>query len=141
MYSEKFFEQSVAVLRIVLGIVFFWFGALKVIGLSPAGPLVRSLFDKTLAGFVPFDAFYVGFAWFEVALGILFLVPQATRLVLVLLAAHLVTTAGPLVLLPNEVWTAPFVPTLEGQYIIKNLFIIAAAITIAARLRPLAEGR
>ena len=51
----------------------------------------------------------------------------------------MITTAGPLVLLPSETWQSFFVPTLEGQYIIKNLVIIAAAIGIAAHLHPFGQ--
>ncbi len=59
------------------------------------------------------------------------------RLVIPLLALHMITTFMPLFLLPSITWAGFFVPTLEGQYIIKNLVIIAAAIGIAAQLHPL----
>jgi uncharacterized membrane protein YkgB len=49
----------------------------------------------------------------------------------------MVTTFGPLYFLPSETWTGFMVPTLEGQYIIKNLLIIAAAVGVAAHLHPL----
>ncbi len=72
-------------------------------------------------------------------IGILFLIPRAERVVLPLLAVHMITTAGPLLMLPQETWSAFMVPTLEGQYIIKNVVIIAAAAGIAAHIHPLAE--
>jgi hypothetical protein len=53
--------------------------------------------------------------------------------------AHMVMTVC-LILLPAVTWMMPFVPTLEGQYIIKNLVIIALAFSLASHLRPLAEG-
>ncbi len=128
---------SVPAARISLFIVFFWFGILKVIGLSPAGSLVHNLFDQTLAGIFPFHAFYMGFALFECLIGVLFLIPKAERVVLPLLLFHMISTFLPLFFLPDETFSAPFVPTLEGQYIIKNLVIVAAAIGIAAHLHPL----
>ena len=49
-----------------------------------------------------------------------------------LLFIHMVTTAGPLFFLPRETWSGFLVPTLEGQYIINNVMIIAVAIATAA---------
>jgi hypothetical protein len=48
---------------------------------------------------------------------------------------------SPLVLLPGMIWQAPFVPTLEGQYIIKNAVVVAVAIGIAASAQPLSQSR
>ena len=133
-----FFRKiSIPMARISLFVVFFWFGLLKAIGLSPAGSLVHGLFDATLAGTVPFAAFYVGFALFECLIGILFLIKGLERVVIPLLFIHMITTFLPLVALPDASWQAPFVPTLVGQYIIKNLVLVAVAIGIAAHLHPL----
>jgi uncharacterized membrane protein YkgB len=137
-----FFRRiSIPTARISLFIVFFWFGLLKAIGLSPAGSLVHGLFDSTLAGLLPFHAFYVGFALFECLIGILFIIKGAERIVIPLLFIHMITTFLPLIFLPGESWQAPFVPTLVGQYIIKNLVLVAAAIGIAAHLHPLPQKR
>jgi uncharacterized membrane protein YkgB len=136
-----FFRRvSVPLARIGLFIVFFWFGYLKVIGLSPASGLVERLFEETIP-FMQFDTFLKAFGVFECVIGILFLIPRAERVVLPLLAVHMITTAGPLLMLPQETWSAFMVPTLEGQYIIKNVVIIAAAAGIAAHMHPLAEER
>jgi uncharacterized membrane protein YkgB len=134
-----FFRRvSIPLARIGIFIVFFWFGYLKVIGLSPASGLVERLFEATIP-FMSFAAFLKGFGVFECVIGILFLIPRAERVVLPLLAVHMITTAGPLLMLPQETWSAFMVPTLEGQYIIKNVVIIAAAAGIAAHIHPLAE--
>jgi uncharacterized membrane protein YkgB len=127
---------SVPAARISLFVVFFWFGLLKLLGLSPAGSLVHGLFDQTIS-FMQFDTFYMLFAGLECLIGILFLIKGAERVVLPLLLFHMVTTFMPLVLLPTESWQAPFVPTIVGQYIIKNLVIIATAIGLVAHLHPL----
>ncbi len=133
-----FFRKiSMPTARISLFVVFFWFGLLKALGLSPASTLVHNLFDSTLGWAMPFDGFYIGFALFECLIGILFLIKGAVRIVIPLLFIHMVMTFLPLVFLPGESWQAPFVPTLVGQYIIKNLVLIAAAIGIAAHLHPL----
>jgi len=122
--------------RLSLFIVFFWFGILKVLGFSPAGPLIETLYQNTI-GLGDFDTFYLLFALFECLIGILFLIPSATRVVIPLLLIHMITTFGPLVFLPEIAWQKAFVPTLEGQYIIKNLVIIALALGVAAEISPL----
>ena len=131
-----FRKVSIPAARISLFVVFFWFGLLKVIGLSPASGLVQRLFENSIP-FVPFSAFLIGFGLFECLIGILFLIKGAERIVIPLLLIHMITTFGPLVLLPSETWQRLFVPTLEGQYIIKNLVIIAAGIALAAHLHPI----
>ncbi len=122
--------------RLALFVVYFWFGILKVLYESPANPLVEKLLQKTLP-FITFDVFIVLLGCFEILIGILFIIPRAERVVLPLLAVHMITTLMPLILLPSVTWVSPFVPTLEGQYIIKNILIIALAISIAAHMKPI----
>jgi len=119
--------------RFAIFLVYFWFGFLKLIGLSPAGPLVLALFEKTLGFMMPFPIFYSLFAVFEMAIGILFLIKGFEKLAFLFLAIHIFTTVLPLILLPSIAWNAPFVPTLEGQYILKNILIVSVAVFIAAR--------
>jgi uncharacterized membrane protein YkgB len=130
----------VPVARFGLFVVFFWFGILKVIGLSPASGLVQQLFKQTIP-WMHFSTFIVLFGLFECLIGILFLFRGFERVVIPLLFLHMLTTFMPLYFLPQETWRGFLVPTLEGQYIIKNLVIIAAAIGIAAHLHPLSKSR
>ena len=132
-----FFRRvSVPLARFGIFLVFFWFGFLKVIGLSPASSLVQQLFEQTIH-WMPFSTFLVLFGVLECGIGILFLIRGFERVVIPLLFVHMLTTMGPMIYIPAVAWTAPFVPTLEGQYIIKNIAIIAAAISIAAHLHPI----
>lgn len=124
--------------RIAIFVVYVWFGLLKILGVSPASGLVHELFNATIH-FMSFDTFYLLFAWFEVVIGVLFIIPRATRIVLPLLFIHMVTTFLPLVFLPGEAWSGFMVLTLPGQYIVKNLVIIALALGIAAHADPLPE--
>ncbi len=126
---------SLPLARIALFVVFFWFGILKIINASPANPLIAELLERTLP-FITFQQFIIAFGIFEMIIGVTFIIPKMERLAMVLLAMHMVTTFLPLILLPAVAWNAPFIPTLEGQYIIKNLALIALAIGIAARLQP-----
>lgn len=134
-----FFRRiSIPFSRFAIFVVFFWFGILKVIGLSPASGVVENLFNQVIP-FMAFPTFLILFGLFECLIGILFLIRGAERVVIPLLFIHMVTTFGPLVFLPSETWQAFLVPTLEGQYIIKNLVIVAAAMGIASHLTPISR--
>ncbi len=123
-------------MRLALFVVFFWFGILKVLSQSPAEALVQNLFEHTIS-FMEFPTFLILFGAIEMLIGILFLIPKATRIAIPLLILHMITTALPLVVLPEVSWSAPFVPTLVGQYILKNIVIIAGAISIAGSMQPI----
>lgn len=133
-----FRHVSIPVARFGLFVVFFWFGALKVFDLSPATPLVQNLFSHTIP-FMSFSVFIVLFGLFEMLIGVLFLFKGYERVAIPLLFIHMVTTFMPLFLIRTETWSGFLVPTLEGQYIIKNLVIIAAAIGVAAHLHPISR--
>ena len=122
--------------RIALFVAYGWFGILKVFGASPATPLVTALQQQTLP-FIEPGTFLILFGLFEVAIGIMFLIRGLERAAIAFLAFHLVTTLMPLVFLTSYTWVAPLVPTLEGQYIIKNVALGAVAIGIAAHLTPM----
>lgn len=132
-FSRKIAEH---LSRFALFLVFFWFGALKVLELSPASPLVHALFETTMP-IMPFYIFLILFGLFEMLIGILFLIRGAERAVIPLLFLHMTTTILPLFLLTSVTWSGFLVPTMEGQYIIKNILIIALAIGIASQLHPL----
>lgn len=128
--SPEWLRSFAWLARVSLFVVYFWFGLLKLLGLSPAEQLVQDLFSTTI-GFMSFETFYVLFSLFEILIGILFLIPKATRLVFVLFIFHMVMTTGPLVLLPQSSWNVfLLVPTLTGQYIIKNLALLACAVGV-----------
>jgi len=122
--------------RFSLFFVFFYFGFLKVLNLSPATPLVELLAQKTIS-FVNFEQFLVFFGFFEMIIGLCFIIPNFERIAFLLLAIHMVTTFLPLFVLKDAVWISFFVPTLEGQYIIKNLVIISLAIAISSHLKKI----
>jgi uncharacterized membrane protein YkgB len=126
--------------RIAIFIVFFYFGLLKLVGESPASPIALALTGKTV-GAEHFDALFYVLALFECLIGLLFLIPKATRVVIPLLILHIVIVSSPLLLVPELAWSKAFVPTLEGQYIIKNVAIIALAIGVASQTTPLSRKR
>lgn len=122
--------------RAAFFVIFFYFGLLKLVGLSPASPLAEALTAQTIGG-EWFQVAFIALAVIECLIGILFLVPRATRIVIPLLFMHMLVVSSPLVLVPAHVWSAPLVPSLEGQYIIKNIALVAVAIGIAASTSPL----
>ena len=122
--------------RVAFFVIFFYFGILKVFGLSPATPLAVALTEQTV-GLQFFDILFMVLALIECLIGILFLIPKATRMVIPLLFIHMAVVCSPLVLLPGLAWSQLLVPSLEGQYIIKNIALVAIAIGIAAHLTPL----
>lgn len=137
----EFFKRiHIPVARFSIFLIFFWFGIIKLLGLSPASPLAEALTAQTV-GMQHFDTLFVLLSLIECVIGILFLFPKMTRIVVPLLLAHMALVCSPLVLLPGMIWQAPFVPTLEGQYIIKNAVVVAVAIGIAASAQPLGKSR
>lgn len=125
---------GITTLRISLAIIFVWFGILKPLGISPASDMV-----KATVGWMPFftpGQWLSVIGWWEVAIGLSFLHHLTIRLAIALLALQMMGTFMPLVILPEVTFQAiPFAPTMEGQYIIKNLLIISAALVIGGTVR------
>jgi CRP-like cAMP-binding protein len=117
-------------LRIAMGIIFIWFGALKPLGLSPAEALVAKA-----TAWIPVPGFlYILTVW-EIAIGVCFLHKRLVRWGVVLLFLHMPGTLLPLITLPEETFVRfPYALSLEGQYIVKNLVLIAAGIVLGGQL-------
>jgi uncharacterized membrane protein YphA (DoxX/SURF4 family) len=130
-------RHGVPLLRISLGLVFLWFGALKFFpGLSPAHDLAARTIETLSFGVVPPTVSIPLLAIWECLIGIGLLFGIFMRAVLLLLAVQMAGTLMPLVLFPSEVFARiPYAPTLEGQYIIKNAVLISAAIVLGATVR------
>jgi uncharacterized membrane protein YkgB len=116
--------------RVSLFIVYFWFGLLKIVGLSPAEPLVHYLFNVTLSHLLSFQTFLIIFGIIECFIGIIWLFPKLSEVAYFVVIFHLVLTVIPMVALPEITWTGAFIPTLVGQYIIKNLLLISSAMFV-----------
>ena len=124
------FNTNDYLIRIPIFIIFFWFGFLKIVDLSPAQELVQDT-----VYWMPFLSaemwtYVIGF-W-EVLIGVFFLFKKTTLIAMLLLLIQMSGTFLPLVILPEITFqdSNPFLPTLEGQYIIKNIIIITAALII-----------
>ncbi|MBC8191150.1 MAG: hypothetical protein H8E18_02110 [FCB group bacterium] len=127
---------GILAVRISFGIIFIWFGILKPLGISSAEPLVLAT--------VPWLPVFEGetwvaiIGWWEVLIGVAFLFKRTLRIAIGLLALQMVGTFLPLVMLPEITFQSgyfPYGPTMEGQYIIKNLMIISAALVVGGTVR------
>jgi uncharacterized membrane protein YkgB len=123
-------------LRLSLGFVFLLFGALKFVpGVSPAEDIaVRAMTDLSF-GLLPAGVALFAVALMETAIGLSLLTGRFLRLGVALLGAAMVGVLSPLVLFPGELFAGSFlVPTLMGQYVIKDVVLLAAAFVVAVRV-------
>jgi len=130
-------RHGIRLLRISLGIVFFWFGVLKFFpGVSPAQDLATRTIGVLTFGAVPPGAAITALAAWESAIGLALIFGILLRTTLLLLFLQMLGTIMPLFFFPAETFARiPYAPTLEGQYIIKNVVLISAAIVVGATVR------
>jgi len=130
-------RRGVTFTRLSLGIVFLWFGALKFVpGWSPAADLASRTIQRISFGLVPPAVGLLILATWETLIGVGLLTGKFLRFTLFLLAVQMVGTLLPLLLFPAETFViVPLAPSLEGQYIIKNLVLISAAMVVGATVR------
>ena len=130
-------KHYAAISRGALFVIFFWFGILKVLLISPAGPLVTGLLQATFLGWIDPDTFVRIFGVFEVIIACMILIPKIERITFAVLLFHLITTVMPLFVIPAEVWDGFLLPNLTGQYIIKNVALLSLGLVLFARLKPM----
>ena len=128
--------NSRTILRLSMGMIFLAFGVLKFFpGVSPAEGMAVATFDQLTLGLLPDEVSRSLVATFETVLGVLLLTGWVPRIALAMLALQIVGILSPLVLLSGELFAGPFgAPTLEGQYVLKDLILAAAALVIAGDL-------
>ena len=129
--------HGISLLRISLGLIFLWFGALKFFpGLSAAESLATRTIGVLSFGVISADAARLILAAWESLIGIGLLSGRYLRVVLLLLWVQMLGTVTPILIFPREVFAVfPYAPTLEGQYIFKNLVLISAGIVIGGTVR------
>jgi uncharacterized membrane protein YkgB len=129
LLSKKIGKHGIYLMQVALAIIYIWFGVLKILGLSPADDLV----EKTVFWFKPeFFIPILGICEFLIGLGLLIrkLIPAT----IVLLLLHMTATLTPIFFLQSNCFEIfPYKPTLIGQYIIKNLVLVAGALIIAGK--------
>jgi uncharacterized membrane protein YkgB len=130
-------RHAITMLRISIGVVFLWFGVLKFFpGMSPAQDLAARTIEALSLGHVRPALSVPLLAALETAIGLGLLTGRFLRVTVLLLLLQMLGTVTPLALFPEETFTQfPIAPTLEGQYIIKNIVLVSAAILIGATVR------
>ena len=133
IFITKFMSKwGITFLRYSLGAIYIWFGILKPFGLSPAQELV----ENTVYWFDNPKTFVPILGWWEVVIGLTMCIKPLIRVSIFLLFIQMPGTFLPLVLLPEVCFSNfPFGLTLEGQYIVKNLIIISAALVVGSTVR------
>lgn len=122
-------------IAITIGLVYFWFGALKFVpNLSPAEDLAKNTIRQLTFGVIPDEVSIILLAFWEVGLGLLLMSGLFKRQAIIWALVHMVCTFTPLLFFPNDVFGEdPLSLTLVGQYIMKNIIIIAALVAIYER--------
>jgi putative oxidoreductase len=128
---------SVMILRVGLGSIFLGFGLLKFFpGFSPAEGLVMQTLGVLSFGLVPVRVGVVLVAALECAIGLGLITGRFLRPSLALLGFQMIGAMSPLVLFPGELFSGPFyAPTLEGQYVLKDVVLISAGLVIGTTLQ------
>lgn len=119
--------------QIALATIFFWFGILKLLGVSAVDELITDLVF-VLAPNLEASAFVIALGVLEILIALTILDRDLLRLSLLFLSFHLILVALPLFFLPDITWQGPLLPTLEGQYILKNVLIAVVGMGILADL-------
>jgi uncharacterized membrane protein YphA (DoxX/SURF4 family) len=134
--------HSIVLLRIVVGLVILAFGVLKFFpGVSPVEELTKMTTDKLSFGLVPGHIAIVIVATLETIIGLLLITGRFLRLAVYLLFGQLIGVLAPLVLFTDRLFAGLHsAPTLEGQYVIKDLILVAAGFVVASTLPGLVPG-
>lgn len=130
-------KHGVDIVRVALGVIFLWFGFLKFFpGVSSEEAIATRTMGVLSLGLLSPNVSRVLLATWECAIGLGLLTHKALRVTLLLLFAQMLGTLMPLLIFPGETFARiPFVPSLQGQFIIKNFVLIAAAIVVGATVR------
>ena len=126
---------SITALRLALGSIFLWFGALKIFGGSPVAVLIQETYS-----FMPIHVFMFVLGVWEIVIGIGIMLKRALRCVLILLCVHLLGTFTAIWFNPGIFFVqgVPLSLTVDGEFVMKNLVLITAALVIAGyEVKPL----
>lgn len=126
-------DQSDWLSRIAVAVVFGWFGVLKLLNVSPVAGLIHPLFERLAPFVAPWAVLLLGVG--EVVLAVGFLVPKLTKWVVLLTVFHLIGTFLTLILTPELTWNNFLVPTFAGEFVVKNLVLIALSLNILQTYR------
>jgi uncharacterized membrane protein YkgB len=124
--------SAVSILRVSIGIIYLWFGALKFFhGYSPAEALAIKTIHALTFGLISDSYSIILLASWECLVGVMLIAGKWVKASLALLFVHMICTFTPLFLFPEDSFRyAPYGLSLVGQYIIKNIVIITSALVV-----------
>ncbi|MFP8907477.1 DoxX family protein [Streptomyces atacamensis] len=137
-------RHSFTVLRVSVGLLFLWFGTLKLMpGASPAEDMATRVMSELTSGRLPVDLSRPLLATAEMLIGAGLVTGLLLRLTLLAFFVHMAGTFTALAVLPAEMWDGSLAfPTMAGQYVLKNVVLVAAGLAVAAHApRPWASAR
>ena len=126
---------SIPALRVSLGLVFFWFGMLKIFGVSPVVGIIRQTYT-----FLPIHLFVLILGGWEMLIGICMTLKRALRCALILMCIHLTGTFLAVYLSPGHFFLQgmPFLLTADGEFVMKNMVLMASGLVIGGyEVKPL----
>lgn len=120
-------SSSLRLLRVSLGVVFIWFGALKVFGASPIVPLIKSIYPS-----FPYPLAVLAIGIVEILIGLGFLSGKMIKATTVLMWLQMAGIFAGLVIAPHLFFnnSNPILLTTDGEFVIKNLVILAASLVV-----------
>ncbi len=130
-------QHCITLLRVSMGVIIFGYGALKFFpGISPAENLVQTTTSLLTFGLVPDNVALVLVATLECAIGLSLIIGQGLQVTIYLLMFWAIGILSPVVLMPERLFSGPnHAPTLEGQYVLKDIVFLTASLVIATTLR------
>ncbi|MEU1123280.1 DoxX family protein [Streptomyces sp. NPDC005899] len=132
-HAHRYTRISPIVLRLCIGLIFCWFGALKFFpGASAAEDFAISAMTELTRGLIPAPVCLLLLAVLETSIGLALLTGFLLRWALAAFFLHMAGVLLSLLVLPDASWHTAAVPTFEGQYVIKNIALVAAGLHIAA---------
>lgn len=131
-YGALSAKGRIGFIRISLGIIFLWFGILKFFpSTSPAEEIAQKTMEKITLSMIPNEVNYMILANIETALGILLILDIYRKIIIPLALGHILMTFSPILFFTSEIFSDTMVPTLLGQYIIKNLVLFSSLLLIS----------
>lgn len=129
-------DTAIPLLRISLGVIYVWFGALKIAGVSPVADFV----GRTIP-FLPQQWVLRFLGLWEVAIGLALLFRVALRPTLLLFAVQLAGTFATFLIQPKRMMQQgnPLLPTVEGEFVLKNIVLLAAGLAVGSTVRRASE--
>jgi uncharacterized membrane protein YkgB len=124
--------NSITMLRFSIGIIYLWFGVLKLFyGLSPAEQIASQTIHQLTFGLLPDHTAINILALWECALGVSLLICKWMKVVLIMMFTHMTFTFAPFLFFPQQTFMhLPYDFTLLGQYIMKNIIIISSGLVL-----------